>query len=107
LGRIGQASAISALRSALADSHWQVRQRALQSLGVLKAVEAVSDIASLLEHDLPTLRKEAAAALGEIADPAARIALERRADDADPEVRKTVYWALGRLGGQQNGPLSR
>ncbi|MDU6242703.1 MAG: hypothetical protein E6614_27725, partial [Bradyrhizobium sp.] len=35
--------------------------------------------------------------LGEIADPASREALATRAQDADPDVRKTVAWALGRL----------
>jgi HEAT repeat protein len=69
----------------------------LQSLGKLKARDAVGAITPLLSHALPTLRKEAAAALGEIADPLARAALAERADDPDPDVRKTVRWAIGRV----------
>ena len=40
----------------------------------------------------------AAAALGEIADPSSRDALMAHASDADPDVRKTVRWALTKLG---------
>jgi HEAT repeat protein len=47
---------------------------------------------------MASLRKEAAAALGEIADPSVRDALMEHVSDADPDVRKTVRWALTRLG---------
>jgi HEAT repeat protein len=50
-----------------------------------------------LGDELPSLRKDAAAALGDIADPRAREALTARIEDADPDVRKTVIWALSRL----------
>ena len=54
--------------------------------------------AALLASDIASLRKEAAAALGEIADPSVRDALMEHISDADPDVRKTVRWALTRLG---------
>ncbi|MDU3095552.1 MAG: HEAT repeat domain-containing protein, partial [Bradyrhizobium sp.] len=63
----------------------------------LRAREALPAIIVLLGDDNPSLRKDAAATLGEIADPASREALATRAQDADPDVRKTVAWALGRL----------
>ncbi|MGX5805907.1 HEAT repeat domain-containing protein [Bradyrhizobium sp. Arg314] len=47
---------------------------------------------------MPTLRKEAAAALGEITDPGSREAMASQVADPDPNVRKTVRWALDRLG---------
>ena len=46
---------------------------------------------------MANLRKEAAAALGEIADPLASAALERHLDDPDPDVRKNLRWALQRV----------
>ncbi len=45
------------------------------------------------------LRKEAAAALGEIADASGRPYLEAVEDDPDPDVRKTVRWALTQIDG--------
>ncbi|UQR61330.1 HEAT repeat domain-containing protein [Bradyrhizobium sp. C-145] len=59
--------------------------------------EAVGSIIPFLDHQLPSLRKDAAAALGEIADPSARDALVARSRDDDPDVRKTVSWALGQI----------
>jgi hypothetical protein len=46
---------------------------------------AVRPIGKCVVHPQANLRKEAAAAMGEIADPAA---------EPDPEVRKNVRWAL-------------
>jgi HEAT repeat protein len=43
---------------------------------------------------ISNVRKEAAAALGEIANPSARPLLEPYSDDPDPDVRKLVRWAL-------------
>jgi hypothetical protein len=40
------------------------------------------------------LRKEAAAALGEIADPDGEAFLALVANDPDPDVRKNARWAL-------------
>ena len=54
-------------------------------------------ICQLLDHPVANLRKEAAAALGEIADPLASAALERHLDDPDPDVRKNLRWALQRV----------
>ncbi|MCC8941923.1 HEAT repeat domain-containing protein [Bradyrhizobium sp. Arg62] len=46
--------------------------------------------------------KDAAAALGEIADSSARDALVGRARDDDPDVRKTVRWALQQIEARAN-----
>ena len=61
------------------------------------AAEAIDDIAPSLDHDISNLRKEAAAAMGEIASPKAVPALEAHLDDPDPDVRKNIRWALGRI----------
>ena len=44
-------------------------------------------------HDISNLRKEAAAALGEIAHVDALPHLEAVLDDPDPDVRKNIVWA--------------
>jgi HEAT repeat protein len=54
-------------------------------------------IVAVLDDQIPVLRKDAAAALGDIADPRAREPLIARVGDPDPDVRKAIVWALGRL----------
>jgi hypothetical protein len=49
------------------------------------------------EHPQANLRKEAAAALGEISDPGGRQFLEPVLDDPDPEVRKNARWAMQQI----------
>ncbi|MEC8199206.1 MAG: HEAT repeat domain-containing protein, partial [Pseudomonadota bacterium] len=46
---------------------------------------------------ISNLRKDAAAALGEIADAGALPYLEKALGDPDPEVRKNVRWAIGQI----------
>jgi HEAT repeat protein len=91
------------LIKALGDEFWQVRLKATRSLGIMKVERAVGPIARSLLHEQANLRKEAAAALGEIADLAAKPALEAVADDPDPEVRKNARWALQRIAAANAG----
>jgi HEAT repeat protein len=70
------------LIAGLADEFWQVRLKAIRSLGKMKVDRAVRPIGSCITHEQANLRKEAAAALGEI---------------PDPEVRKNARWALQRI----------
>jgi HEAT repeat protein len=85
------------LIAALADDFWQVRLKAIRSLGKMKIVRAVHPIGNCITHEQANLRKEAAAALGEIADPAAEPFLVLVANDPDPEVRKNARWGLQRI----------
>jgi HEAT repeat protein len=78
------------------DESWQVRAKAANSLGRICAVPAIPALGAALAHEVSNLRKEAAAALGEIADPTALKFLEPAAGDPDPDVRKLVRWAIGR-----------
>jgi HEAT repeat protein len=91
------AHAADALIKVLADEYWQVRLKGVRSLGVLKVNRAVMAIGACLGHPQANLRKESAAALGEIADPAGLAFLEGLADDPDPDVRKNVRWAIQRI----------
>jgi HEAT repeat protein len=88
---------VAPLVAALDDPAWQVRLKAVRSLGILRAVAATERVGLLMEHPVSNLRKECAAALGEIAAMTGRPFLERHRDDIDPEVRKTIGWALSRL----------
>ena len=60
------------------------------------AAPAIPVLGAALTHEVSNLRKEAAAALGEIADPTALVFLEPATSDPDPDVRKLVRWAIGR-----------
>ena len=86
--------AVDQLIAALTDDFWQVRLKAIRSLGKMKIDRAVLPIGKCITHEQANLRKEAAAALGEIADPAAEPFLVLVANDPDPEVRKNARWAL-------------
>jgi vesicle coat complex subunit len=85
------------LIAGLADEFWQVRLKAIRSLGKMKVDRAVRPIGNCITHEQANLRKEAAAALGEIADAAAEPYLVLVANDPDPEVRKNARWALQRI----------
>ena len=81
----------------MTDDFWQVRLKAVRSLGKMKVARAVPSIGLCISHPQANLRKESAAALGEIADPAAEKFLEPILDDTDPEVRKNARWAMQRI----------
>jgi HEAT repeat protein len=70
--------------------------KAIRGLGLLKAKDATAAIGAALAHGISNLRKEAAAALGEIADPASLSMLSEYASDPDPDVRKKVLCAIER-----------
>ncbi|MEO1544506.1 MAG: HEAT repeat domain-containing protein, partial [Pseudomonadota bacterium] len=90
--------AATALMTAMSDSYWQVVLKATRSLGKMKIAEAVDMIGPNLALDQSAnLRKETAAALGEIAASGSEHYLTPYQDDDDPDVRKTVRWALGQL----------
>lgn len=74
-----------------------VRSTAVRSLGKMKVDRAVNSIGACVVHPQANLRKESAAALGEIADPAGEKFLAPIMDDADPEVRKNARWAMQRI----------
>ena len=63
----------------------------------MKVRRAAGAIGACLDHPQANLRKECAAALGEIADPASQRVLAAIVDDPDPDVRKNVRWALQRI----------
>ena len=97
LAKAGGEKCVPVLRSALDDEYWQVRVKAVRSLGKLHATDAAIEIAPMMDIPIPNLRKECAAVLGEMAVPETKPFLEKYQDDPDPDVRKNVRWALRRL----------
>ena len=91
------AQAADTLIGRLDDEFWQVRLKSVRSLGKMKIARAVNAIGGCILHPQANLRKESAAALGEIANPAAEKFLMPIMDDGDPEVRKNARWAMQRI----------
>ena len=85
------------LIASLADAFWQVRLKAIRSLGKMKIVRAVRPIGHCITQEQANLRKEAAAALGEIGEPDGEPFLALVANDPDPDVRKNARWALHQI----------
>jgi hypothetical protein len=69
----------------------------IPGLGKMKVKEAVAAVATNSTHEQANLRKESAAALGEIADPTATPYLDTVLNDPDPEVRKNARWAVQQI----------
>jgi len=63
----------------------------------LSETKAVPDLIALLEESNGNVRFAAAEALGQICDPTARDALQRRLNDDDEGVRAKARWALSRF----------
>jgi HEAT repeat protein len=85
------------LIACLNDAFWQVRLKAIRSLGKMKIERAVRPIGGCITHEQANLRKESAAALGEIAVPEGEAYLALVANDGDPDVRKNARWALQQI----------
>ena len=94
---VNGALAADQLIASLADAFWQVRLKAIRSLGKMKIVPAVRPIGNCITHEQANLRKEAAVALGEIADADGEPFLPLVANDPDPDVRKNARWALRQI----------
>lgn len=84
----------------LEDEAPEVRRRAAQIIGVSKVPGAVDALVRLTSSDTepdPRVRAAAVFALGRLADPAGRSAVEAARDDSDPFVRDAARVALRRL----------
>jgi HEAT repeat protein len=82
------------LVGSLADEFWQVRLKAIRSLGKMKIERTVRPIGGCITREQANLRKEAAAALGEIAIGEGEAYFALVANDPDPDVQKNARWAL-------------
>ena len=84
---------------ALDDAAWEVRLKAANALGSLRAQGALHGLVANLAHPISNVRKEVANALGAIGDQGAITALREALEvDRDIEVRKAAQRALEALG---------
>ena len=90
------ATAIPVLRRAMSDPDACVRRTAAQLVGRLGGRDLPDQLRPELGASDATRRETAVLALGYAEDTSAVAALARVAADAEPRVRRTVAWALGR-----------
>lgn len=82
-----------------------VTHNTIQELGRLKDSRAVPVLTELLRHDDRRIRLASVTALGAIASPEARPALERTVrDEKDPQIRQTAASVLAALPAFSGGP---
>ena len=111
LGLIGDASAVPALRDALASRESEVRSCAVVSLGQLaaKSPDAVKAIITALDDDHHSVQAAAANTLGRLG-PSAELAvpaLIRNLENAKGNARPNAAMALGLIGDQSALPALR
>ncbi len=90
-------AAVPALRHLLGDSRWFVVRNAAELLGELAPADADVEIARVLTHGEPRVRRSAVQALAKLATPRAVLALLQVLHDPSPEVRVQVALALGAI----------
>jgi putative membrane-bound dehydrogenase-like protein len=98
LYRIGSVQARAAVREALKDSRWQVRQAAARCAGMARDREASALLRQMAAGEDPSVRRQAAAALGQIGDPGALPALiQASANPEDRFVEHSIVYSLIQL----------
>lgn len=98
LGKLGDASSLKAVESALKDSHWSVRVAALQVMGNLGGVWELPFLLNAIEDPDNLVRKHAILALGNIRSHIAIPALVQQLDDM--EMSRHAFCSLLNFGQQ-------
>jgi hypothetical protein len=98
--RVRSFSSVAAIVARIGDESPRVRKRAAETLGVMRAKDAVVGLIALTvpgTEPEASVRASAVAALGQIADPAAKPAVTAAQNDSHPFVRDAAKIALRRL----------
>ncbi|MHB8173566.1 MAG: HEAT repeat domain-containing protein [Nitrospirota bacterium] len=103
IGEIGDLSCVDALIKALDDSDMNVRSSAMEHLGKMKATSAIPALVGFLKAEEQWLAFNAAAALGELGDPAAAGPLMEASRDSF--LREPALDALCRIGEPSAWPV--
>jgi hypothetical protein len=104
MSRFGDA-AVPALRRSLHDKDAEVQFFSLWALGMVRAREAIPDVAAFLKNDSPELRANAAYVLGAIGDTSQTPALRALLEDTTIDARWNAALALARLGDDSGWPI--
>ena len=98
LGMIESDAAVATLERALGDEDAKVREQAAWALGMIESPSAIGSLSSALTEDPSSgVRRQAAWALGMIGHDSALDTLLNAMSDADKEVQKQAFWAVGRI----------
>jgi len=98
LGRLGDASSLKAVESALSDSHWSVRVASLQVMGRLGGIWEIPFLLNAINDPDNLVRKHAILSLGSIRSHLAVPALVQQLDDM--EMSRHAFCALLNFGQQ-------
>ena len=98
LGKLGDESGISSLKSALSDGDPRVRQRVCMALGEINHPSAVPALIDRLSDPNGQVRHEAAIALSAIGTDQALAALKNMMDADNTSIRRIAASALGEAG---------
>jgi len=98
LGRLGDASSLKAVESALSDSHWSVRVAALQVMGRLGGIWEIPFLPNAIHDPDNLVRKHAILSLGNIRSHLAVPALVQQLDDM--EMSRHAFCSLLNFGQQ-------
>lgn len=98
LGKLGDESGISSLKSALSDGDPRVRQRVCTALGEINHASAVPALIDRLSDPNGQVRHEAAIALSAIGTDQALAALKNMMDADNTAIRRIAASALGEAG---------
>lgn len=99
LYRIGTPEAHAAIVAGLASANWEVRQAAARSAGMAKLTAAVPKLMEMAKKEDPAVRRQAAAALGQLgAKQAVPVLIEAAADAEDRFVEHALIYSLIQLG---------
>ena len=90
--------AVPALRAALGDPAWRVREMTAKVARRWQVAELAEGLEVLVADQVPRVRAAAARALGGLGEFEQAAALRRAADDEDPAVRRAAEAALDELG---------
>lgn len=96
---------LAALIGACADSDAWVRYYAVQALGRLRALEALSALRTLLNDPAPQVRISAIEALSHLQCEEAFSALEHAARSTEPDLRRAAVLGFGELGQGRAVPI--
>jgi HEAT repeat protein len=102
LGKSGNSRAVKPLLRMLEDENANIRQTAVAALGEIGSAQVIKPLINVLKDENADVRATAATALGEVGDTQATAPLIKMIGttyqkDKNPEVRKHVVEALGKI----------
>ena len=102
---VWDSSAEAAVRAALVDESWRVREHACAVVALREVPDAAQQVAALTVDPVPRVRRVACKALAAVGEAEQAYALRAAMDDEDPAVRGGAERALAELARRLDRPL--